>query len=231
MSKYRLFLQNKKASLINSGGIKSSEEALAFITPVIYRAVVDHKLFNGFFTTKKHRGILMHLVYYHMAIGHVAGTRTDFPIISQFINHSCIPCINTFLIDGYVIGVAFRPIRKGEQVFKCYFDAGLTKMSFSERQKYLLEYYHFQCKCERCTIKDVPPKQCVKALRSDPNFRFLNRFTNDSDESDQKERKILMDKSKAVLRKHKIVWADGLERPITILRNLLIFKYNNKTEY
>lgn len=230
-SQYRLFLQNIKASFINSGGMKTSEKGLAFITPVMYRAVADHKLFNRFFTTEKHHRFLMHLVYYHMAIGHVAGTRTDFPIILQFLNHSCMPCINTFLVDGYVIGLAFRPIRKGEQVFKCYFDAGLTKMSVNERQKYLLEYYRFQCKCERCTIKDVPPAQCVRSLRSDPNFRFLNRFSNDSDESDQKERKLLTEKAKAVLRKHQVIWADGLECPTTVFRNLLVFKYNNKTEY
>lgn len=230
-TQYRMCLQNIKASFINDGGMKSSEKGLAFITPVIYRAIVDHKLFNGFFTTEKHRRFLMHLVYYHMAVGHAASGRTDFPTILQYINHSCIPCLNTFLIDGYVIGVAFRPIRKGEQVFKCYFDIGLTKMSFDKRQQYLLKHYRFQCKCERCTIKDVPPTQCVKALRSDPNFRFLNRFVNESNEGDQKQRKFLMEKAKAVLRKHQVVWADGLQCPLNVFRNLLIFKYNNKTEF
>ncbi|XP_037050263.1 SET and MYND domain-containing protein DDB_G0273589-like [Bradysia coprophila] len=230
-SQYAFCLQNLKEKFELSEIAQRLENALGDIGPLMYGACIAHNHFNTFFTTEKHRRFLMHLLCHHIILGQLSRIRVDFPVIVQYFNHSCVPNMNTFLVDGYVIGVTFRPIRKGQQVFKCYLDPSQPQMSYDQRQQYLLERYAFQCECERCMVKDIPPPECLEALRADSDFMLLMCFNENPDDSDQNQRKYLTETAKAVLRRHDVVWADGCERPSTLYRNLLIYKFNYLNEY
>lgn len=231
-SKYRWFLRTLKTYMPNT--VEFDKLILQTTLPfhMLYESLIEYQEFNEFFKNENQRRFFMHLVYYHLALSYIARNQVDFPVIIQFINHSCIPCVGTFLIDGYVIAVAFRPIRKGEQIFKCYFGCCTTEMTFTQRQNYLRDVYQFDCTCERCDEKDVAPVALVKSMRSDHNLRLVRQNFECSNESDHKQRKALTKAVKAILRKHyRVVWADGFEDVLYVFRNLLLFKFNCKTEY
>lgn len=230
-TKYRWFLRLYKTTFSDSSNIEIANR-LKLLSPLIYQAIFEHEAFSAFLRTEQHRRFFMHLVFYHVAVSFILSSKVDFSVIIQFMNHSCTPCVNTFLIDGVVIGVAFRPIRKGEQIFKCYYDDGEARKTFPERQKYIKEHFHFECKCERCLCKDVPPPALVKAMRSDYSFKLLREFFDDSNTSDQNKRKDLTKVVRALLRKHyRVAWSNELSNSLNAYRNLLIYKFTMKTKF
>eukprot|EP01122_Echinamoeba_exundans_P014261 TRINITY_DN6417_c0_g1_i1.p1 TRINITY_DN6417_c0_g1~~TRINITY_DN6417_c0_g1_i1.p1 ORF type:complete len:392 (+),score=42.58 TRINITY_DN6417_c0_g1_i1:40-1215(+) len=68
----------------------------------------------------------------------------------SFANHSCDPNVGlrSPSVTSEVLWVAFKPIRKGEEILCSYIP---TDLSTAERKEILLRSYGFECKCPRCS--------------------------------------------------------------------------------
>ncbi|KCV67856.1 hypothetical protein H696_05585 [Fonticula alba] len=84
-----------------------------------------------------------------------------FPDASYF-NHSCAPNAYKFTRGRDVFFRALRTIEEGEEVNISYI---LISDAFENRQKYLSEYYCFQCGCPRCKLGPLPIDQDEFRLR------------------------------------------------------------------
>ena len=68
----------------------------------------------------------------------------------SFANHSCDPNVGlrSPSVTSEVLWVAFKPIRKGEEILCSYIP---TDLSTADRKEILLRSYGFECKCSRCS--------------------------------------------------------------------------------
>ena len=81
----------------------------------------------------------------HIEVKNVSGL---FPLAS-LLNHSCVPnvAMQFPVLDAEsVTFVASKPIRKGEELFWCYY----SNDNHQKRREYLMRHYYFDCKCEKC---------------------------------------------------------------------------------
>lgn len=69
-------------------------------------------------------------------------------IFATYIRHSCEPNAEWFVTDNRMDVIAFKDIKKDEEIFINY---GIDKKwTFERRQAVLQEKYHFICKCSLC---------------------------------------------------------------------------------
>lgn len=78
---------------------------------------------------------------------------TSLSIPANFLNHSCVANVFTVQTKEYTKIVAFRPIKKGEQVLLHYLgDAYYNK---EDKQKVLQSKHNLSCNCVAC-VNDWP---------------------------------------------------------------------------
>lgn len=94
-----------------------------------------------------------------------------FPVASM-LNHSCAP--NTALLyEGRrIIFKAATTINTGAEIFNCY-GPQRGYMDTEERQRALLQQYHFECDCEACeALLDPYPFQCQKGASCEGELKL-----------------------------------------------------------
>jgi len=100
------------------------------------------------------------------------------------LNTSCDQNITKYNEGSKVVGMAAKPIKKGEEISDNYFPSA-PFMEKTERRKWLKEHYWFQCECNACEeslpeIKDMPDTPtlfiCEKCEK-----KYLSREVNSCD--------------------------------------------------
>ena len=90
-----------------------------------------------------------------------------FPLAS-FFNHSCASNVARITVDGQLVFIVTRPIKKNNQLFVCY-RGDFLRYDRDERQNEILKSYGFLCKCEACegnyeNLNKLSEKQSEKVL-------------------------------------------------------------------
>ncbi|XP_074309708.1 methyltransferase FGSG_00040 [Silene latifolia] len=67
-------------------------------------------------------------------------------LIPSFINHSCVPNVRRLHIGDYVIVLASREVKAGEEFTVGYYDV----LSPLNKRKEMAKSWGFQCRCKRC---------------------------------------------------------------------------------
>ncbi|XP_001608081.2 SET and MYND domain-containing protein 4 [Nasonia vitripennis] len=83
---------------------------------------------------------------------------------SCMFNHSCSPNADHFVTENKELAIyAKEPIKKGSQIFINYYDLHFLSWPREDRQRYMEEWYSFQCECIPCQNKwsDV----CLPSLK------------------------------------------------------------------
>jgi hypothetical protein len=78
-------------------------------------------------------------------------TKVDSESISLFkslINHSCCPNVFFIHIENKIVGFVVKPIKAGEQLFRCYFIK--DPMSYNELKSNVFQTHNFKCDCQEC---------------------------------------------------------------------------------
>lgn len=234
-SKYRVFLQ--QINVLMSQELSYQQALIAFNT---CQRIIENNIFADVFKTEKHKRFLMHLFFHHIFIVKRLKTRGNLSnmfTLYAYFNHSCLPNILLVQVNDSSIGIAIRPIRKDEQVFKCYFPYNGITSSYDNRQKYLNDNYDFQCKCEWCKVKDLPlletRERAIEELRMDDDFKYLNEMQSDILKSDdQDKRKTLNDKIIGLLKKNPhILWTNELLTIEKLFLRLILRRFVSKLRY
>ncbi|XP_055298565.1 SET and MYND domain-containing protein 4-like [Sitodiplosis mosellana] len=90
----------------------------------------------------------------------------------SYINHSCVPNVYWFNVDGRLICKVIRPIKKGEQIFRSYVPGHHSFEQPLELKRELDERYHFKCECFLCTSELWTPLTNEVNLSRDPLYEF-----------------------------------------------------------
>ncbi|KMT07022.1 hypothetical protein BVRB_6g153530 [Beta vulgaris subsp. vulgaris] len=71
-------------------------------------------------------------------------------LLPSFINHSCIPNVRRLHIGDYVLVLASREVKAGEEVTFAYYDV-LSPLS---KRKEMAKTWGFKCECKRCKYEE-----------------------------------------------------------------------------
>ncbi|KAK9750746.1 hypothetical protein RND81_02G218600 [Saponaria officinalis] len=82
-------------------------------------------------------------------------------LLPSFINHSCIPNVRRVHIGDYVIVLASREIKAGEEITFAYFDV----LSPLNKRKEMAKSWGFNCRCKRCKHEEQ--------MQSKPEFNDI----------------------------------------------------------
>lgn len=128
------------------------------------------------FDTIDKKRFLMHLTLHHVCVMasnaySSKGNKTCVSIVQSYFNHACAANLLSTDDGKYAICTTVRPVRAGQQLFTTYFGELFCTKPVEFCQKYLLQTYGFQCKCERC--KPNPSLLKPLNLASDPTFKFV----------------------------------------------------------
>lgn len=194
LSKYRAFMQ------LNSFYPAGARTECAVQAYKAYKNLIFHRAIKKLFDTEKRLRFLMHLCLHHVLIGCnffqvLENIRRAF-IIQSYFNHSCTPNLHVIEHKNKAIGITLRPIKNGEQVFISYTADIMGNKPVTYQQKYLLERFGFQCKCERCKPKSSTSTSIN--FQSDPDFQLLIKELKKRPDLDFDEGKFLMLQEKCI---------------------------------
>ena len=107
----------------------------------------------------------------------------------SFFNHSCIPNYYHFGFGDILIIIALNDIEPNTELFLNYF---YNDMLYDQRQKYIKNYYNFECNCELCIyeknkFKENNEKKILEEYLKQLNDNVLQSIPNN-------ERKMKYDK-------------------------------------
>lgn len=128
------------------------------------------------FDTMDKKRFLMHLTLHHVCVmasnAYRIGNKSCVSIVHSYLNHACAANLLSTDDGKYAICTTVRPVRAGQQLFVTYFGELFCTKPVDFCQKYLLQTYGFQCKCERCKPN---PSLLMKSLNlaSDPAFKSV----------------------------------------------------------
>lgn len=151
--KYRSLLRQHNISR----EFQLSPEDTRFL-PIIYGELMANPLFAEMFVELRHRRFLQNLMVHHShftKFSDMDGLRHLYTYYRYF-NHSCLPNVLLMNVFNRNVGVSMRPIKAGDQVFKCYFPDRDFIKEYVFRRNFLDQKYHFKCGCAWCHVKDVP---------------------------------------------------------------------------
>lgn len=179
ISKYRAFLRLNRFLLLENKYIVSRR---AF---QVYSALVPRKSIKELFPDEKKRRFLMHLVLHHDNIIssniYSAESKEDMlmNVTLSYFNHSCVPNAMMHRIGNMQYCVTIRPIKKNQQIFLTYMAESFVQSLFEgvadeKTNRYLLETFNFQCKCEMCD----PDEQNSRGLCSNSDYLFVIPFAS-----------------------------------------------------
>lgn len=118
--------------------------------------------------TKKKKRFLMHLTLHSYSVFRGNAYDLDLYITKSYFNHSCVPNVFFLYVGNITVGIALRPINKGEQLFVTY--SGDASGDLTECQEYFLNGFGFECKCEKC--KPMQRILASKCLKSDSDYQL-----------------------------------------------------------
>ncbi|KAL3285325.1 hypothetical protein HHI36_019434 [Cryptolaemus montrouzieri] len=103
-----------------------------------------------------------------------------FPSVS-IMNHSCKPNIAIYFVCDTIVVKALEDIQINEEVFNCY-GIDYRAMGRTERQKYCLSLYNFECNCVICLdpMKEIEMFDsfiCVKCGHIIPDNEQINFYS------------------------------------------------------
>ncbi|XP_031637912.1 SET and MYND domain-containing protein 4-like [Contarinia nasturtii] len=179
-SKYALFLNLK-----GPRGDKFDVET----TYKVYTGLLDIALIKSMFDSQQSQRFLMHFAAEHVSIisSLIVARNSNFnplacrptiraiPNVFSLFNHSCAANLLNLSFGNSEVCITIRPIKKGDQLFVKYLDAGIQSKPRSRRRRQdaLLKYWGFLCKCDKCE-PNCKPKQRAK-MKSDENYQFLSK--------------------------------------------------------
>ncbi|KAL9226189.1 hypothetical protein vseg_002030 [Gypsophila vaccaria] len=82
-------------------------------------------------------------------------------LLPSFINHSCVPNVRRVHIGDYVVVLASRDIKAGEEVTFAYYDV----LSPLNKRKEMAKAWGFTCRCKRCKHEEQ--------MQSKPEFNEI----------------------------------------------------------
>lgn len=163
-SKYRAFLMSLKM-------MTNIPEFLQSMTiQFTYKTILSSPDVGSFFTSKKQKRFLMHLISHHsniMSCYFWSAKVAIRPLIASFFDHSCAPNARILPFEGNIAVIAIRPIKKGESVTVSLDCASYNQPNVVRRQ-YLQSRYGFHCGCERCCLTSTDDNQEIK---NDPFYK------------------------------------------------------------
>ncbi len=187
-SNYRFFLK--------LGKTPSTTLDILSETYKTYRNILAIPKVEDLFDTTEKQHFLMHLVAHHFLATNNNSYGSDMDtavgLVLSMINHSCSPNLHNYAIGNRRCCVTIRPVKKGQQLFTTYLTGG--EKPLEQRQKELMQWWDFQCKCEYCCSDNQSID--VKMALSNPTLRYV--FANYSIKENQS---IVMDKCLKLLNK------------------------------
>jgi len=87
----------------------------------------------------------------------------------SLINHSCLSNVIAIPIDNKVVTVVTNPVKKGEQIFSCYYEKIGPNQAIS--RKVCMQVLNFICDCQLC----IDNNHQYKPLKLIDPHNFINR--------------------------------------------------------
>ena len=89
----------------------------------------------------------------------------------SLFNHSCIPNCYHFGFGDILIIISLNDIEPNTELCLNYF---YNDMLYEQRQKYIKDYYNFECRCELCVYEKNKLKECNEKKILEENLKKLN---------------------------------------------------------
>lgn len=139
----------------------------------IYRNAMAIPKIGSHFDTVEKQHFLMHLIAHHFLAtnrnSYGGETNTTVGLVLSMINHSCAPNMHNFAVRNQRCCVTIRPVKKGQQLYTTYLTDG--DKPYQQRQKELMQWWGFECKCEYCCSGNQSID--VKVALSNPSLRYV----------------------------------------------------------
>lgn len=190
-----------------------AEEMGDCIAP-IYKKVMGVQSIKQMFQAKKHERFLQHLIGIHSLLSPESGRNHDQSenyVMMKYFNQSCAPNTITVVVNGRLLFITARPIKKGEELF----DA--TK---SRRRDCCGTDKHGTCECKLCkgTGKRATPAQ-RRQMAYDPNFKHIMEVGEPSrwKKYDEEKLQTTINKCVAFLKEFgRAEWCDEIEKVMNV---------------
>ncbi|KAL7037594.1 hypothetical protein ACKWTF_009293 [Chironomus riparius] len=77
-------------------------------------------------------------------------------LFRSLINHSCLPNVFFVTIQNKIVGFVVKPIKAGEQLFRCYFDKNF--IFYFKNKMQMFNIHSFKCSCDECMFNSYQSK-------------------------------------------------------------------------
>lgn len=221
-SQYRAYIKQETCV----GKLYGNE--LGFCIAPIYKKLMSVESIKTMFQTKARTRFLQHLIGNHLLV--TSGTASDTGrrhdesqvyMIMKYFQHSCTPNMISIPMNGRLLFITTRPIKKGEELFD----------STESRKRDCCENKHritCECKCCKGIAERVTPEQRRK-MASDPNFKYIMAAGEPSKLKNHHEEKLQTTINKCVqfLKEYgHVAWCVEIDKVMSKYRDFLRAKYD-----
>lgn len=184
----------------------------------IYKKLMGVQSIKRMFQAKKHGRFLQHLIGNHSIISPETGRQHDARevyVMMKYFNQSCAPNTISVVVNGRLLFIAARPIKKGDELFD----------STESRKRECCGKKHDTCECKLCKgiAKRATPAQ-RRQMASDPNFKYIEKVGAPSSwkKYDEEKLQTTITKCVAFLKEYgHFEWCDEIEKVMNLYQDFV----------